>query len=373
MKNKILQEFLDSDIKIKSTEKLKKYIDYCLRNNQENRIKGETSHHHIVPDKLFETYNNLKENPWNGVHLMYCKHYKAHWLLTEAIDDYGQLLAFTKMHNCDIKNKRITEVDLIPEGEFQVKLEKAYKDREDFLRRPIEVGGLHTTRKKEACRKRVEKLTKPYFDDKGRLTSISKEASKKGAKTRKASGAEVLMVSNRFNTMTKKILDGNSQPINRFIESARKSAFTRTQMFINEDGVATSIAKESIKARNITMQKEQMYEGKKLSREKIRGKLISKAMNKEFYNENGNLTTVAKEAKKKELKTKIEKGRFFNIFNKGVLVSENVPQIKLKEIYSTLVRFTKNNWLGKSTKSKNWLIKKDLSHLVGLYVEEVSI
>lgn len=54
MKNKILQEFINSDIKIKSIEKLKIYIDYCINNNQGNRIlnkKGlsRTSHHHILP------------------------------------------------------------------------------------------------------------------------------------------------------------------------------------------------------------------------------------------------------------------------------------------------------------------------------------
>ena len=109
MKNKILQEFLNSDITITNKDKLHKYIDFCIENNQENRIKGKTSHHHILPkaDSLpFKEFSNLKKTPWNGTHLMYSDHYKAHYYLSEAIDDYGQLYVFTKMHDFDIANRR---------------------------------------------------------------------------------------------------------------------------------------------------------------------------------------------------------------------------------------------------------------------------
>lgn len=49
----------------------------------------------------------------------YYVHYYAHYLLTEAIDNHSMLLAFTAMHNKDIKNGRITKADLIPAEEFQ--------------------------------------------------------------------------------------------------------------------------------------------------------------------------------------------------------------------------------------------------------------
>jgi len=129
LKNKILQEFLNSDIKIISQEKLEQYIEYCIYKNQNSRIKDEegyslSSHHHILPEALFDRYKDLRENEWNGTHLLYSDHYYAHWLLTESIDDYGQLNAFCAMHNKDMKLGRINESDLIPPEEFQKKMEE---------------------------------------------------------------------------------------------------------------------------------------------------------------------------------------------------------------------------------------------------------
>ena len=128
MKNKIFQEFLNSNLKIKSQEKLKQYILFCMENNYRKKIKYKTSYHHILPKSLFEEYSNLKENPWNGSHLLYSDHYYAHWLLTEAIDNYSMLSAFCAMHNTDIKNGRIIEKDLIPADEFQKKMEERNKE-----------------------------------------------------------------------------------------------------------------------------------------------------------------------------------------------------------------------------------------------------
>jgi len=128
MKTKILQELLNSNIKIMSQEKLEQYIQFCIKNNQQEKIKYKTSYHHILPRKLFEKYSNLKENPWNGTHLKHSDHYYAHWLLTEAIDDYGQLSAFCAMHNKDTKLGKIEEKDLISEDEFQKKMEERNKE-----------------------------------------------------------------------------------------------------------------------------------------------------------------------------------------------------------------------------------------------------
>jgi len=121
--NKILQKFLNSDTRIKSQEKLKQYIEYCI-NNKKVKIKSKTSYHHVLPQALFPEYKNLKENPWNGAHLLHSDHYYAHWLLTEAINDYGQLSAFCAMHNKDMKLGKIEEKDLISHEEFQKKMEE---------------------------------------------------------------------------------------------------------------------------------------------------------------------------------------------------------------------------------------------------------
>ena len=86
MKNKILQEFLDSDVIIKSTTKLEEYIDFCIYNNQKAKIKSKTEYHHILPKALFEEYSKLSSHLWNGTHLLFEDHYIAHSMLAEALN-----------------------------------------------------------------------------------------------------------------------------------------------------------------------------------------------------------------------------------------------------------------------------------------------
>jgi len=85
-------------------------------------------------NSCFPQYKNLKENPWNGTYLLYSDHYYAHWLLTEAIDDYGQLSAFCAMHNKDMKLGKIEEKDLIPPEEFQKKMGERSKNHSQWYR-----------------------------------------------------------------------------------------------------------------------------------------------------------------------------------------------------------------------------------------------
>jgi len=125
----LLEKF--SSMKINESEMIV-YVKFC-KDNAISKIKGETSHHHILPVSLFKQYSDLKLNAWNGVHLTYANHYKAHYLLTKAIDDFGQLSAFVKMNNCDIKNGKIEEKDLIPAEEFQNLMELRGKKHKIYL------------------------------------------------------------------------------------------------------------------------------------------------------------------------------------------------------------------------------------------------
>jgi len=136
---KILNEYLNSDIKIKSIDRLNEYIAYCIDNNQNKRILNEngyskTSLHHILPKAkdCFPEFKDLKVNKWNGTHLLYSDHYYAHWLITEAIDSYSQLYAFCQMHNMDTKNGRINEIDLIQPDEFQEKMEERSRKQNEW-------------------------------------------------------------------------------------------------------------------------------------------------------------------------------------------------------------------------------------------------
>ena len=110
MKNKIIKEMLDS-LNVRCEEKLKEYVNFCMNNNQNSIVPSKTSHHHILPNKLFPKYSDLKENPWNGTHLLYSDHYYAHWLLTEAIDNYSMIFSFCAMHSKDFVNKRLSKED----------------------------------------------------------------------------------------------------------------------------------------------------------------------------------------------------------------------------------------------------------------------
>lgn len=130
LKQKLLQEFKsNSKVKIKSEESLQEYINYCLNKKLKSRIQGKSELHHILPKSLFSGYKNLKTNAFNGSHLYYKDHYYAHYLLTEAINDYGMLQAFCSMNHQNIRAKKLTKEDLISLDEFQAKKEKCYLQR----------------------------------------------------------------------------------------------------------------------------------------------------------------------------------------------------------------------------------------------------
>jgi len=416
LKNKILQEFLDSDIKIISQENLKRYIEYCIYKNQEKRIQSKTAYHHILPSALFDEYKDLKQNPWNGSHLLYSDHYYAHWLLTEAIEDHGQFNAFCKMHNCDIKLGKIKEKDLMPPEEFQKISELSYKLREEELNKEyINKDGELTTKRKEMTKKRKITIKKDIILEDGTITSIAKEGARKSAISRKLSGTDKIASEKRYKTM----LDTNG-----FMISGKKSAETRTKDIILEDGTITSIAKEAIKVRNKTMQETIIYNNKEITKEELRimnisagmtkeiivdgkittpakeaskktantitkdiiledgtitsiakeaGKKFSQTVNKEYINELGVVTTKAKEIGKKVSKTKIDKGRFFDILDSinNKIIKKNVSEKILREMYPTLSKMTKEKYLGLSTRSRNLLIKRNQEYMIGWYTLEV--
>lgn len=122
MKEKIIKHFIQSGVNIISLDKLKEYINFCLTKNVNNKILGETSHHHILPNKLFPEYSDLVKFQWNGVHLKHADHYYAHWLITESLDSSSMLYAFCAMHFKDFKLKRIKEEDLLHKNIIEEKM-----------------------------------------------------------------------------------------------------------------------------------------------------------------------------------------------------------------------------------------------------------
>lgn len=285
----IINEFKSHGLKIISEEKLIKYVEFCLENNQQEKIKFKTSHHHILPKaKLlqFTKYSNLSENPWNGVHLLHKDHYFAHWLLSEAIEHISILTSFCAMNNKDVKLGRIKESDLIPPATFQIIMERRNKLNNERLSDPVLV--------KERIKKRLETIT-----DKD-LKSIG-----------------------------------------------RKISETHNKEIVLENGTITTIIKE---------------------KEKKRLKTISE----EVELDDGRVLTKAKIHSLKSAKTRTDKGRFFNLFHvKNGLIKTSVKQRDIKQMSQGLFNTSKENYLGKSDKSKIALNKKGNIHLIGYYIEEI--
>ena len=88
--HKELQKLTSSDVN--------KYINFCFNNSTEYK-KGKTARHHILPKAVFPQFTNLKEFPWNGIHLSNDNHYIAHALLFEAIDNISVASAWYAMNN----------------------------------------------------------------------------------------------------------------------------------------------------------------------------------------------------------------------------------------------------------------------------------
>lgn len=204
--------FLSYNVGIRSQEKLEQYIQFCIYNNQQKRIKGKTAHHHILPKSIFNKFSDLKNNTWNGTHLLYSDHYYAHWLLTQALDSYAMLEAFCKMHNSDVKNKRINKEDLIPSNEFQVIKEESYRKRTIEMNKEIEIGGRITTKNIERVNKIRELYTSEFLDDGGNITTNAKIV---GAKT-------------NISKQRKIIYEGEEMTIHQM--AAIKAAKTRDKM-----------------------------------------------------------------------------------------------------------------------------------------------
>jgi len=92
---------------------LKRYLDFILRCQENNKIKNITKNlekHHICPQgkKFFPQYKSFKQNPWNCATLTYRQHFIAHYILAKAYGGYAWN-SFYMLVNCINKtnNQRI--------------------------------------------------------------------------------------------------------------------------------------------------------------------------------------------------------------------------------------------------------------------------
>ena len=330
MKNRILQEFLNSNIKVKSKKKLIQYIDYCIENNKKIKILNndgysKVAYHHILPKSLFPCYENLSDNPWNGTYLLYSDHYYAHFLLCGVYDNknYKMNEAFLGMHDRDVPIGRITEQDLIEPEDFQRFYEEAMRVRGK------EISKWHNT--------------KVILED-GTETTNAKINGGKASKTK--------------NSKEWKETKGK--------KASMKFSSTVKKEFINEDGEITSISKETGKKISKTRNSKEWKEEIGISAAQKQRSTITK----EFINEDGEITSIAKEAGKIISKNKIKKGKFYRLINifSGI-INERISATELRKISHALHKKSKDDYLGKNNLGKSILLKNNKENLIGLYTE----
>jgi len=79
---------------------IQRYISF-ISSRKGEKIKYKTHFHHILPKSktFFPQFKNLKENPWNGIHLTAREHLIAHRMLHKAFPGSSQSIAFFNMSN----------------------------------------------------------------------------------------------------------------------------------------------------------------------------------------------------------------------------------------------------------------------------------
>ena len=347
----ILNKFLNSNIKIKSLDRLNEYILYCIENNQNEPIKGKTSYHHILPkaDSCFPEFKNLKVNKWNGTHLYYSEHYYAHWLLTEAISNYGQLEAFCKMHNMDIKLGRIIESDLISPEEFQEKMEERSVEHSQWYRdNPEKV--------KERNNKRLISMKKT--DENG--VSIFEKTGKKISTTKSSKKWKDEVGNNAVKNRLQKMSELNENGESMFDISAKKANNTKRQ--VDENGV--SIFEKTGKKISTTKSSKKWKDEVGVEQRKKQ----SNTLNSKEWIESVGIEKV-KKIKESKKQNSIKKYGLYDVYtDTNLLLYTNLIRLEVAKISEPLLKTSKEKPLGSTIQSKTNLIRLNKSHLIGYYV-----
>lgn len=308
-----------SNLNIKCLIKLERYIDFCINNNLNNKIKAKTSYHHILPaskNMPFIQFSNLKENDWNGTHLTYANHCYSHWLLYEAINHQSVVFSFCAMHYKDFTLKRIKEEDLLPPEIVQECMENRSIHHKEWLNTLGEDGLTN-----------IERRVKN--------TVLSEETLKKKSDRMKGGNNIVHIpgvLEKILKTKSDTIIDGK----NMHTVSAERAAKTMI-----ENGIyikSSEKHKETLKT-IIEFEGKMMSMNEKLGIERSRREII--------------------------------KGKKFvirDVFNKDleIYTYHNI----VASISTSLPNFSKENYLGKHLNG----VARSLNHkhLIGLYVEEVN-
>ena len=372
LQEKILNEFLNSDIKIKSLDRLDDYISYCINNNQNEKILNEdglskTSYHHILPKAkdCFPEYKNLGVNKWNGTHLLNYNHYYAHWILTEAIDNYSQLFAFCAMHNQGIKNGRINESNLIPADEFQLKMVERNKKISEWRQLNTDIVKAASAKAKITCNK-IQENGKTIYQEQGERVAQwykdnpkeHRKAIEKGLKTKSD-----LIWQETIGKMTKETL---------------------SKIRLNSEWKET-VGKQAYEKQKAT-RKKQKANGKSLDQElgervkkwhenpenvQKKSENIKKVLNSKEYKETKGKAQVLK-YKEVMRKKSIKKYGSFDLYSKDKLIKTGLSKGEVERISKALLTATKDKPVGSSNRSRAEIKKRNKEYLIGYYTIHIN-
>jgi len=365
----ILNEFLNSNIKIKSLDRLNEYISYCISNNQNKHTKFKTSHHHILPkaDDCFPRFKNLKVNKWNGTYLKHSDHYYAHWLLTEALNSSSQLFAFCAMHNKDLKLGRINKSDLIPAEVFQEKMEERSTM---YLQWCVE----NPEKVQEMLYK--QKLTKEKNNSNilgGQKCSATKQSQEwKDSIGKEAIEKHKITKSSQEwkDSIGKEAIEKHNTTINsqEWKESIGKEQILKYKETVNSQEWKDSIGKE--KSDKISKKRQDTEWKESIGKEAIEKMVLTK-QTKEYKETNG-INFRINIALTYKLKS-IKKFGLFNVMYNDKIIFSNLCKSEICKISPSLFNATKDAKIGNTNVAKSKLNTYKRLHLIGYYVVKINI
>ena len=80
-----------------SIETYNEYINF-IEDKKTVKQKGKTELHHILPSSTYPQFSNLRNNVWNGVHLLYKDHLYAHYILAKDDDEFSVMFFLGKIN-----------------------------------------------------------------------------------------------------------------------------------------------------------------------------------------------------------------------------------------------------------------------------------
>lgn len=74
------------------------YLNF-VSSHSVKRIVGATDHHHVLPKWAFPEFSNLSDHSWNGIHLLYSDHVKAHVILAKCWPVFQNTSVINRMYD----------------------------------------------------------------------------------------------------------------------------------------------------------------------------------------------------------------------------------------------------------------------------------